>query len=66
MPWLESDPVDQRSRSIDAYLAGGFTVTELCARFQVSRRVRKRTASIKNLDGRLNVAARQPSPSTGP
>ena len=39
MPWLETAPMDQRSRFIDAYHAGGFTMTELCARFQVSRRV---------------------------
>ena len=39
MPWLETAPMDQRSRFIDAHLAGGFTMTELCLRFQISRRV---------------------------
>lgn len=38
MPWQETDLVDQRSRFIDAYLAGGFSVTELCERAQVSRK----------------------------
>ena len=37
MPWQETDPVDQRSRFIDAYLAAGFSVKELCERAQVSR-----------------------------
>ena len=32
MPRQETDPVDQRSRFIEAYLAGGFSVTELCDR----------------------------------
>ena len=39
MPWLETNPMDQRSRFIDAYLSGMFTKTELCARFHISRRL---------------------------
>ena len=31
MPWLETVPMDERSRCIDAYLAGGFTMKELAA-----------------------------------
>jgi hypothetical protein len=38
MPWLETNPVDQRSRFIDAYLSGAFNKTELCARFHISWR----------------------------
>jgi putative transposase len=38
MPWLETNPVDQRSRFIDAYLSGAFRKTELCQRFHISRR----------------------------
>lgn len=39
MPWQETAPVDERARFIDAYRTGGFTMTELCARFGISRRV---------------------------
>ena len=39
MPWMETSPMAQRSRFIDAHLAGGFSMTEFCARYQTGRRV---------------------------
>jgi putative transposase len=56
MPWLETEPMDQRSRFIDAYRAGGFTMTELCARFQVSRRVGYTWVARYDAEGRKGLA----------
>lgn len=38
MPWLENAPLDQCSRFIDAYRAGGFTMTERVTRAPASPR----------------------------
>jgi len=39
MPWLETAPVDERIRFIQDALRDRFTISELCARYGVSRRV---------------------------
>jgi putative transposase len=44
--------MDQRSRFIAAYRAGGFTMTELCARYQISRRVGYKWIARYDADGR--------------
>lgn len=62
MPWLETVPMDQRSRFIDAYLAGGFTMTELCARFQVSRRIGYKWVARYDAEGRKGLADRSRAP----
>ncbi len=38
MPWLETSPVDQRTRFIVDQQEGGWTMTELCARYSISRK----------------------------
>ncbi|MDP9360778.1 MAG: hypothetical protein M3P29_04925 [Acidobacteriota bacterium] len=38
MPWKETGPVLERTRFIEDYLSGLFTITELTARYNVSRR----------------------------
>lgn len=38
MPWQETSPVDQRHRFIADHRHGLFTMTELCARYAVSRK----------------------------
>ena len=62
MPWLETAPMEQRSRFIDAYLSGGFTMTELCARYQVSRRVGYKWVTRYDADGRKGLADRSRAP----
>jgi putative transposase len=62
MPWLETAPMDQRSRFIDAYHAGGFTMTELCTRFQVSRRVGYKWVARYDAEGRKGLADRRRAP----
>ena len=66
MPWLETAPMDQRSRFIDAYLEGGFTMTELCARFQVSRRVGYKWVARYDAEGRKGLADRSRAPNRCP
>ena len=66
MPWLETAPMDQRSRFIDAYLEGGFTMTELCARFQVSRRVGYKWVARYDAEGRKGLVDRSRAPNRCP
>ena len=39
MPWLETAPVDERIRFIQDALSDRFSMSELCARYGVSRRI---------------------------
>ena len=38
MPWLETVPMEERARFIDDHRLGFYTMTELCARYAVSRK----------------------------
>ncbi len=38
MPWLETAPMEQRERFIDDHRLGLYDMTELCARYAVSRK----------------------------
>ena len=38
MPWLETVPMEERARFIDDHNLGLYTMTELCARYAVSRK----------------------------
>ena len=38
MPWQETDPVDQREQFITDHRHGLYAMTELCARYGVSRK----------------------------
>jgi transposase InsO family protein len=38
MPWLETSPVDQRERFITDHQCGLYAMTELCARYGISRK----------------------------
>lgn len=38
MPWLETAPVDERERFIADYRLDLYTITDLCARYNVSGR----------------------------
>ena len=39
MPWLETTPVEERIQFVDDALSDRFTMSELCARYGISRRV---------------------------
>ncbi len=38
MPWNEVSPMDQKRFFVKDYTRGTFTFTELCARYQISRK----------------------------
>ena len=54
--------MDERPRFIDAHRAGGFTMTELCARFGVSRRVVYKWLARYDAEGRAGLRARTRAP----
>ena len=38
MPWMETEPMDQRKKFVESYRSRTWTMTELCERFSVSRK----------------------------
>ena len=54
--------MDERSRFIDAHRAGGFSMTELCARFGVSRRVGYKWLARYRAEGDTGFADRSSAP----
>jgi len=51
MPWKETGPVLERMRFIEDYLSGFYTITELAARYGVSRKILHKWLSRHDLDG---------------
>ena len=51
MPWKETGPVLERARFIDDYLSGFYTITELAARYNVSRRTLHKWLARHDVDG---------------
>jgi hypothetical protein len=39
MPWLETTPVEERIQFIGDALSDRFSMSELCARYDISRRI---------------------------
>ena len=37
MPWMETMPVDERKKFVEAYRSRTWSMTELCERFSISR-----------------------------
>lgn len=66
MPWLETSPVDERSRFIDAYLTGCFDMTELCVQAGISRRIGYKWVARYDQEGRAGLLDRSRAPHTCP
>ncbi len=62
MPWKEAGPVLERTRFIDDYLSGFYTITELAARYGVSRRILHKWLSRHDADGARGLADRSRAP----
>lgn len=66
MPWNQTNPMDQRTRFALAYDDGLYSMTELCARFSVSRKTgykwlnRYRTGGLDGLKDRSRAPKRCP------
>jgi transposase-like protein len=66
MPWTESDAMDQRLRFVTDALSDRFTMTELCARYGVSRRIGYKWLARFSEDGKRGLADRSRRPHTCP
>lgn len=62
MPWEVTGPVKERSRFIELYLTGLYTITELADRFGVSRQKLHKWLGRHNVDGMKGLADRSRAP----
>jgi transposase InsO family protein len=62
MPWKETGPVLERSRFIDDYLSGLYTISELAARYGVSRRVLHKWLARHDANGAAGLTDRSRAP----
>ena len=62
MPWLETAPMEQRTRFIDDWQRGLYTMTELCARYNVSRKTGYKWLARFDGGGRPALADRSRAP----
>src|ERR1043165_1794067 len=66
MPWRESAAMDQRLQFVTDALSDRFTMTELCARYGVSRRVGYKWVARFQEDGKRGLSDRTRRPHTCP
>jgi putative transposase len=62
MPWLETDPMEQRQQFIRDYQLGLFSMTELCQRYQISRKTGYECVTRYEDFGRQGLAPRSRAP----
>lgn len=62
MPWLETAPMDQRERFIRTHREGYYSMTELCARYGVSRKTGYKWLARFEEGGRLALQDRSRAP----
>ena len=62
MPWKETGPVHERMRFIEAYLTGFYTITELAARYGISRRIAHKWLSRHDANGAAGLQDRSRAP----
>ena len=66
MPWLETLPVEERERFIDDHHLGLYDMTELCARYAVSRKTGYKWLARYDAGGRPALRDRSRAPHTCP
>lgn len=66
MPWKETGPVLERTRFIEDYLSGFFTITELATRYGVSRRTLHKWLARHDVDGSKGLVDRPRKPLHSP
>lgn len=62
MPWKETGPVHERMQFIEAYLTGFYTITELAARYGISRRIAHKWLSRHDRNGAAGLQDRSRAP----
>jgi putative transposase len=66
VPWRETSVMDERIAFVADYLSGGFTMTELCVRYHISRPTGYALVARYQTDGPLGLVARSRRPHTSP
>lgn len=66
MPWMETVPVEQRRQFIDDYHQGLYSMTELCARYGISRKTGYKWLERFNEGGRRALADQSRAPHSCP
>lgn len=66
MPWLETVPMEQRAQFIKDAQSGLFTMTDLCARYGVSRKTGHKWVARHAEEGRAGLADRSRAPHSCP
>ena len=62
MPWRESGPMDERWQFVRDAQSDRFTMSELCARYGVSRRIGYKWLARYEAEGRRGLADRSHAP----
>lgn len=62
MPWLETNPMDQRLQFLEDVRLGRMTMTELCAHRQISRKTGYKWIAREKEEGRRGLADRRRAP----
>ena len=60
MPWMETLPMDERKRFVEACRSRAWTMTELCDRFSVSRKTGYKWLRRADTEGWVGVRDREP------
>ena len=66
MPWMETAPVEQRRQFIEDFHEGLYTMTELCARYGISRKTGYKWLERFSEGGRRALADRSRAPHSSP
>ncbi|HUF09490.1 MAG TPA: leucine zipper domain-containing protein [Rhodothermales bacterium] len=66
MPWKETGRVLERTRFIDDYLTGCFTISELASRYGVSRKTLYKWLARHDAEGLVGLADRSRAPIESP
>jgi putative transposase len=66
MPWMETVPMDERRKFVEAYRSRAWTMTELCGRFSVSRKTGYKWLRRGNEEGWVGLEDRSRRPHSCP
>lgn len=66
MPWLQTDPMFERARFLDAHQTGLYSMTELCQRFGISRKTGYKWLARFESDGGEGLQDRSRAPQSSP
>src|SRR5688572_7425235 len=66
MPWKDTSPMDERTQFIADYLRHTLSITELCERYQISRKTAYKWIGRYEQDGPSGLDTRSSRPHTSP